>query len=226
MSQALGSDRGDEIVKASLPFLKADSPVLMKGAVGAVRQFRSSDPAVREALFQAAEHVVSRGEPELGNEFTQLLAMQKDERAHALLRSLVERGFIQVSNALVSFEDPADLPRLSVFLSAREEATSESDQRTAFLPYELYSAYGAASVPYLRTALKAPLGRFTLSSAATRLIAADDPAGFQFAAQAIEQNRVSRSDMIQALKSRFPELKAANDDAVLAFARERAGSAK
>jgi hypothetical protein len=66
--------------------------------------------------------------------------------------------------------------------------------------------------------------RFTAENIARQLMAIGDRAGFQFAARSIEQKSISRFDMIQALKSQFPELKTANDDAVAAFARKRDGS--
>jgi hypothetical protein len=138
----------------------------------------------------------------------------------------VDRGDIQATIALVSFADPTDLPRLCAFFSEPGGATPQGDQRTGFLPQMLYTSYGNAAVPYLKTALNGPLGRFTSEGAARQLIAAGDPAGFQFAVRAIEQKSASSFDMVQALKSHFPELKTAKDDAIIAFAKQRAGSAQ
>jgi hypothetical protein len=96
----------------------------------------------------------------------------------------------------------------------------------AFLPEMLYRTFGNAAEPYLTRALTGPLGRFTARNVVRQLMAIGNPSGFQFAARSIERKDVSRLDMIQVLKSQFPELNTANDDAIAAFARKRAGSAQ
>lgn len=48
-----------EIVKASLPFLAADSPVLLGGVVAALLPASPGNPAVREAMLRSAEHVIA-----------------------------------------------------------------------------------------------------------------------------------------------------------------------
>lgn len=207
----------DEIAEASLPFLAVDSPVLLGGTVDALRPASRDNPAIREAMLRSAEHVVSRADSQTGSDLAQMIAATKDERAHAVLRSLLEKGYDQVASALLSFRDPSDLPGLSVLLT---------DPGGASLPEELYRSYGDAAVPYFERALSGAPGRFTAEHIARQLMAIGDPAGFQFAARSIEQKGVSRFDMIQALKSQFPELNTANDDVIAAFARKRAGSAQ
>jgi hypothetical protein len=44
--------------------------------------------------------------------------------------------------------------------------------------------------------------------------------------RAIEQKGIPRIDIIQILKSQFPELNSASEEAIVAFARTRAGSAQ
>jgi hypothetical protein len=207
----------DEVVEASLPFLAADSPVLVAGAVSALRLASLANPAIREALLQSAEHVVVRADSQTGSDLAQTIAATKDERAHAVLRSLLDKGYKQVAHALLSFRDPADLPSLSALLPGSGGAIS---------PEELYRSYGDAAVPYLERALSGAPERFMAESIARQLMAIGDAAGFRFAAQSIEQKGVSRFDMIQALKSQFPELKTANDDTIAAFDKKLAGSAK
>jgi len=206
-----------EIVEASLPFLESDSPVLMGGAVDALRLASRDNPAIRDALLRSAEHVVSRADSQTGADLAQMLAAGKDPRAHALLRSLLEKGHSQVASGLLSFGDPADLPGLSALLT---------DLAGGPLSDDLYRIYGDAAIPYLERALAGSPGRFTAQHIARQLMAIGDPAGFQFAARAIERKDLSRVDMIQALRSQFPELNSASEDAIAAFARERAGSAQ
>ena len=206
-----------EIVEASLPYLEADSPVLMGGAVDALRLASRDNPAVQEALLRSAEHVLARADSQSGSELAQMLAATKDPLAHALLQSLLEKGHNQVSSGLLSFGDPADLPGLGALLT---------DPYGGTLADDLYRVYGDAAVPYLERTLAGSPGRFTAQNIARQLMALDDPAGFQFAARSIERKDLSRVDMILALKSRFPELNSATEDTIAAFARKRAGSAQ
>jgi hypothetical protein len=214
----------DEIVEASLPFLESDSPVLMGGAVDALRPASRDKPAIREALLRSAEHVLSRADSQTLNEMAQMLAATKDPRAHALLRSFVDRGNDQLLSPLLSFGDPADLPTLGALLAL--PGRDGVGDRVAFLPGSLYKIYGDAAIPYLERALSGSPGRFTAQNIARQLMAIDNPAGFQFAARAIERKSISRMDMIKALMSQFPELNSANEEAIAAFARKRAGLAQ
>jgi hypothetical protein len=205
------------IVDASLPFLESDSPVLMGGAVDALRLASRDNPAIRETLLRSAEHVVSRAGSQTGSDVAQMLAAGKDPRAHALLQSLLEKGHSQVASGLLSFGDPADLPGLSALLT---------DLAGGPLADDLYRVYGDAAIPYLKRALTGSPERFTAQHIARRLIAIGDPAGFQYAVRAIEQKGIPRIDIIQILKSQFPELNSASEEAIVAFARTRAGSAQ
>jgi hypothetical protein len=202
-----------EIVEASLPYLEADSPVLMRGAVDALRSASRFNPGILEAMLHSAEHVVSHTDKQTGFDLAQVMAGTKDERAHALLRKLLEKGYNQVAFALISFADPADLPGLGALLPVQ-----------ASLGQELYRRFGNAAVPYLNRALAGSPERFAAQEIARQLIAIGEPAGFQFVVRAIEQKNISRFEMIQFMKSQFPELKTANDDAIASFARQRAGA--
>ena len=206
------------IVEASLPFLTADSPVLLGGAVAALRAASRDNPAVREAMLRSAEHVIPGADPQSGSDLAFAIAATKDERAHEVLQRLLEKGYKQVAAAVLSYGDVTDLPRVSALLN--------DDLDGAFLPEQMIHAYGSSAIPYLRQALKTAPGRFTAQSITRQLIAVDDSSGFLFAARAIEQKGASRFDMIQILKSRFPELDGSNDDAIAAFARKRAGMAQ
>jgi hypothetical protein len=75
---------------------------------------------------------------------------------------------------------------------------------------ELYTRFGNAAAPYLNRALAGSP-------------AIGEPADFQFVVRAIERKNVSRFEMIQFMKCRSPELQTANDAAIAAFARDRAG---
>jgi len=207
---------GDEIAEASLPFLGSDTPMVLTGAVSALRAASPANPAVREAMLRSAEHVVSAADPGTGRSLAQIIAATQDERAHAVLKALLEKGFNQAASGLLAFGDRSDLPALSGLLT-----------NTGWIdPVQLYRSYGDAAVPYIDRALSGSPERFMAEGIARQLMAIGNPAGFQFAARSIEQKGVSRIDMIQALQSQFPELKTANDDAIAAFAKKLAGSAQ
>jgi hypothetical protein len=206
-----------EIVEASLPFLEADSPVLIEGAFAALRLPSRDNPAILEALLRSAEHVVSRADSQTGSDLAQMLAATKDPRAHAMLQGLLEKGHSQVKSGLLDFNDPADLPGLSALLNG-PFGWSTAD--------ELYKRFGEAAIPYLERTLAGSPERFTAQLIARQLIAIGNPAGFQYAVRAIEQKGASRIDIIQILKSQFPELNSASEEAIVAFARARAGSAQ
>jgi hypothetical protein len=206
-----------EIVEASLPFLESDSPVLLGGAVAALRPASRDNPAILEALLRSAEHVISRADSQTASDLAQMLAATKDPRAHALLQSLLEKGHSQVASGLLPFGDPADLPGLSSLLT---------DLAGGPVADDLYRIYGDAAIPYLERALAGSPGRFTAQHIARKLIAIGDPAGFQYAVRAIEQKGIPRIDIMQVLKSQFPELNSASEEAIVAFARTRAGSAQ
>ena len=59
------------------------------------------------------------------------------------------------------------------------------------------------------------------TSCARELVQAGHRSGFVFIAQAIEQNKFYRAEMVRFLQERFPELKSADDAHVLAFLKLR-----
>jgi hypothetical protein len=48
-------------------------------------------------------------------------------------------------------------------------------------------------------------------------VAAGDRAGFQYALRVLQQRGAERMDMVEVLKSQFPEMKSAGDETLLAF---------
>ena len=59
------------------------------------------------------------------------------------------------------------------------------------------------------------------SNCARELVKAGRRSGFAFIAQAIEQNKFYRREMVQFVQDRFPELRGADDSKVLAFLKAR-----
>jgi hypothetical protein len=214
-----------EIATACLPYLESDSPMAIGGALAALRWPPPSvNSAVFQALLQAAEHIISHGDAQSASEVLQALAGPAsapilDPRVHALLRRLVDAGTVVAAQPLITFRDPDDLPRLGESLAK----PARRDQ----LPYPpelLYESFGDSARPYLEQALRASPGRFSERDLAVQLMLADDPMGFQWALRAITAKGASRIDIMQALRSRFAELKADDDDAITAFVKAHAGN--
>jgi len=207
-----------EIVAASLPYLESDSAIAIEGALTDLQSLAAvSDPAVLNALLRAADHIAARADVQNRSNMFQMLAAAKDERVHALLRKFADAGDQLASRPLASFADPDDLPRLGALLAAPM-------QTDLLAPELLYKTFGTAAVPYLETALRSSSGRTVDQYIAVQLMAAGDAVGFQFAVRAIATKGAPHSYMLQALKNQFPELKAADDDAIASFIKARAGN--
>lgn len=211
-----------EILAAALPYLTSDSAVAIDGALTAVHWTPAEkDPAVLDALLNAAERIVPRADVQNRGNLLQTLAWSKQEKAHALLRKLVGQGYDLAAEPLVSFGDPEDLPRLGALLSS--PGRSSGDQ-LGYLPVPMYKQFGKAAVPYFEAALRASPGPYTAQTLALQLMAAGDPLGFQYAMQVITPEGAARMNMLQALKNQFPELKSSGEDAILAFVKARSGN--
>ncbi len=211
-----------EIVAASLPYLESDSSVAIDGALTAVQWSpASTDPAVFDALLNAAEHIVPRMDVQNRGNLLQALAWSKEEKAHLLLRKLVDEGYNVAAEPLVSFGDPDDLPRLGALLASPERASGD---QLGYLPVPMYQKFGSAAVPYFEAALRASPGQYTGQNLALQLMAGGDPLGFQYALQAMTSKGAAGVNMIRALKDQFAELKSSDDAAVLAFVQARAGN--
>jgi hypothetical protein len=95
-------------------------------------------------------------------------------------------------------------------------------QRTyASLPYAIHRAYGEAAIPVLESAIEKPGCVWVQTDCARELVQAGRGSGFAFIAQAIEQNKLYRREMMQFVQDRFPEWRGADDSEVLPFLKAR-----
>ena len=210
-----------------LPYLRSDDQVLMRGAITGVTRLVFADPPllsaeararVEDALVSAAESVLRAGDPQTGNNYASALGGVHDPRAHDLLRDFVNRNILTEQSliAVTWFKDPADLPRFAVLLEA--PAKGDTMQVTySSLPYAIHHAFGDAALPVLESAIQKSGYVWVQTNCARELVLAGHKSGFVFIAQAIEQNKFYRREMIQFIQDRFPELRAAEDSKVLAF---------
>jgi hypothetical protein len=210
-----------------LPHLRSDNPVLMRGAITGVARLLFADPPLLSAeartraedgLIAAAENVLRDGDPQTANNYASALGGVHDPRARDLLWDFVSRNVLTEQSliAITWFKNPADLPRLATLL----EGSPKGDvmRRTyASLPYAIHRAYGDAALTVLESAIQKSGYVWVQTNCARELVLAGRKSGFAFIAQAIEQNKFYRREMVQFVQDRFPELRGADDSKVLAF---------
>ena len=214
-----------------LPYLRSENPVLVRGAITGVTRLVFADPPLlsaedraraEDALVSAADHVLRVGDPQTANNYASALGGVHDPRARDLLWDFVNRNVLteQSLTAITWFKNPADLPRLATLLEA--PAKGDAMQRTySSLPYAIHRAYGDAALPALESAIQKSGYVWVQTGCARELVQADHKSGFAFIAQAIEQNKFYRREMVQFVQDRFPELRGADDGKVLAFLKAR-----
>jgi hypothetical protein len=210
-----------------LPHLRSENPVLVRGAITGVTRLVFADPPLlsaeararaEDALISAADHVLRVADPQTANNYASALGGIHDPRARDLLWDFVNRNVLteQSLTAITWFKNPADLPRLATLLEA--PAKDDAMQRTySSLPYAIHRAYGDAALPALESAIQKSGYVWVQTGCARELVQAGRKSGFAFIAQAIEQNKFYRREMVQFVQDRFPELRGADDSKVLAF---------
>lgn len=224
--------RRPDLVDPMLPHLRSDNPVLLRGAITGISRLLSNqrqllpagaDSRAEAALMAAIEHVVRLGDEQTVVNFAVALGAVHDERGRDALWDFVKRR-VALGQSLIAItwrKDPRDLPRLGALLET--PVTGDPLNRDlSSLPYALRNAYGEAALPFLESGLKRSGYVWVQTSCARELILAGRPAGFAFIVQTIEQNRFYKREMIEFVRGRFPELRGADDSAILAFVKQRA----
>jgi hypothetical protein len=223
-----------ELAEISIPYLQSNSAVLVYGALRALSAIvlpadSSASPDVRaragDAMIRAADHIIPL-DPENTNQFVADVGQLQDERSHHLLWDLVNRhgpGFGQALFALAWRKSPADLPKLAQ-LTLQPANGHALDYEFTSLPNALHYAYGDAAIPYLDSMLERSEFTWVRIESARELIHAGRPEGFAFVADAISNGRRYRQEMIQFVRDQFPELRQADDAAVLKFVQARAAT--
>jgi len=221
-----------ELAEAMFSRLSSDDPVIVRGAVTAAsrvvsNQRRLFSDAVKaraeDALITAVEHVISVGDSQTITNFAAALGAMRDDRSHEILWGFVRRrvAYEQSLIAITWRKDSKDLPGLVAILDAPTTGDPLSTE-LASLPYALRNAYGAAALPALENALKKSGYVWVRTNCARELILENRPSGFAFIADAIEQNRFYKREMIEFVRERFRELRGEDETAVLAFLKRRA----
>jgi hypothetical protein len=221
-----------ELAEVSIPYLQSNSPVLVYGALDALATIALPldsplNPDIRaragDAMVRAAGHIIPL-DPENTNQYVADLGQLQDQRSHDLLWDLVNRrrpGYGQALIALTWRKSLPDLPKLAQ-LALQPANGSALDRELASLPYALHNSFGDAAIPYLDTMLERSEYTWVRIECARELILANRPEGFAFWKDAIANGGSNRQQTIQFLRDRFPELRQADDAAILKFVEARA----
>jgi hypothetical protein len=229
----LGISLPPDLIDPMLPYLKADDRVLLRGAILGVARLlvrpagplpAGAEARAETALVGAREHIVRTGIEQTVSDFAQALGVLHGEASRKVLWDLEELGIAREQSliAITWRKDLRDLPRLGDLLTT-PAAGDPMSRGLASLPYALRNGYGEAALPYLEVALKTSGYVWVQTNCARELILAGRAAGFAFIADAMEQNRTYKREMIEFVRERFPELKGTDDEAVLTFVKKRAG---
>jgi hypothetical protein len=212
-----------DLLARAVPYLRSNDPVLLRGAVIAVRDpRRQATPPVEDAMLDAAEHIIRIADEQTVTDYVAALGTLKDNRASTLLWDLIRRGVAteQARIAITWRKNPADLPRLAAAL----EGSGQSDRlnrEMASLPYALHNSYGEAALPYLESAVRDSHYVFVRTNCARELILAGRHSGFAFVADAIANNQFYKAEMTEFVRQQFPDLRGADEAAILAFLSKR-----
>jgi hypothetical protein len=176
---------------------------------------------VEADFLAAAEHVIHAADEQTVTNYAAALGSVRDPRAGTLLWDFVARGAAR-GQALIAIcwrKDARDLPRLGKVLEGPATGDPNSGGESS-LPYAMHNAYGGQALTYLESALKGSGYISVRTNCARELIQAGRPAGFAFAAQAIEERATHARDVSQFVRDRFPELQGADDGTVLSFLKK------
>jgi hypothetical protein len=155
----LSTADADAVVEGAVPYLRSDSPVLLRGAVIAVYRIALAQnsrvsTAVRdraeEALMNAAGHITT-ADGQTIVDYAAALGVVRNGRAREVLWSLVDRDIAreQAAIALTWRGSLSDLPKLAK-LALGPAGGNSPGSVLASLPYALHHAYGDAALPYLK----------------------------------------------------------------------------
>ena len=227
---SLSQEEADQRAERLIGYLRASSPVQLRGSIFALGGLALRDNApvsapVREraaaALMDAAEHIASTADEQTVIDFAASVGRIGDARARRLLWDFVQRG-IAVGQSLAAIawqRDSDDLAKLGALLRSPPEGISERD--LLVLPNVLRAQYQSEALPYLEAALRGTAAEGIKASCARELILLGHPSGFAFVRNAIEQNSRYESSLVQFIKDQFRELREADDSAILEFLAQR-----
>jgi hypothetical protein len=223
---------GHQAFLATLPpFLNSASPLVQAGALqylvweqnhdwGKTPKFQTQRGAL---VLNAAPAILERGNARVQQLLAEALGSIKTDASRDLLWIMIENGKSEEQSriALTWVGDSRDLPRLAGLLTKADPA-DQYGYRNSSLAYSLHRAYGDASLPYLKQAARDTKQIWVRTSCAKELVLADQTEGFEYLLRATDEMPSFKSEAVQFIQDRFPDLRGAPEDKVLAFLKTKA----
>jgi hypothetical protein len=213
------------------PFLKSASLLAQAGALqylvwgqnhdwGKTPEFQSQ---LSTMVLGAATNVLERGDARSQQTLAMALGSIKSDASRDFLWKMIESGTADEQSriALTWIGDSRDLPRLAGLLT-KADAADKYGYKNSSLAYSLHRAYGDASLPWLKQAARDTKQIWVRTSCAKELVLADQTEGFEFLVQAMVEMPSFKPEAVQFMRDRFPELRGADEDMVLAFLKAKA----
>jgi hypothetical protein len=223
---------GHQALAATMPaFLNSASPLIQAGALQYLI-WESNHPWAKTPEFEkqrsvlilnAAPAISQSQDAHVQQLLAEALGSVKSDAARDLLWKMIENGESEEQSriALTWIGDVRDLPRLTGLLMTPDSADPDGRMNSS-LAYSLHHAYGDAALPWLAQAARDSKQFLVRTSCARELVMAGQPEGFAFLLQAMEQRPASSPETLQFVRDRYPELRNAPGDVVLAFVKTRA----
>lgn len=219
------------VVEASLPYLQSSDPVVLRGAVSAVRSLSwqqlsdmPSDVKTQavEAMIAAEKHVLAAGDDETSQDYAQGLGSLGDERATPILWRFVDEGIALGASldAIARIARPEDLPKLAAFVGIKHMPRDYYYQTDSLLG-TLTTAYGADALPFVEHLIQQTDNAALQDAAGRALVYYDLPEAWAFIADAIENDAPYKADVMRYIGARYPESNA-TQAAMLALAKRLA----
>lgn len=223
---------GHQAFVAALPsFLNSASPLVRAGVLqylvweqnhdwGNTPEAQNQRSAI---VLKAASAILERGDARLQQLLAEALGSIKTDTSRELLWKMIESGKSEEQSriALTWIGDSRDLPRLAAILM-RADPGDPYGRENSSLAYSLHHAYGDASLPWLRQAAHDTKQIFVRTSCAKELVLANQPDGFEYLLQSMNEMPSFKAEAVQFMRDRFPDLRNAPEDAVLVFLKSRA----
>lgn len=214
-----------------LPFLKSVSPLAQAGALqylvwgenhdwGKTPEFQNQ---LRTMVLGAAANVLEHGDARSQQTLALALGSIKSVASRDFLWKMIESGTAEEQSmiALTWIGDSRDLPRLAALLTKADPADRYGN-KNASLAYSLHRAYGDASLLWLKRAARDTKQIWVRTSCAKELVLADQAEGFEYLLQAMDEMPTFKSEAMQFIRDRFPDLRGASEGIVLAFLKVKA----
>jgi hypothetical protein len=219
-----------QLARTMMRYLGSNDPLLVQGALRATEEvlrdtpnrFSSDLKAEAESrLLTLAENVARVGDEQTITNLAAALGGVRAKASHDLLWDFVRRrvAFEQSLTAITWHKDLSDLPKLAPFLEG--SAADSLARGLSSLPYALHQAYGVAALPGLEAAIKTSHNTWVRMACARELIPEQRPTGFAFVLDALEQNRFYKGELMDFLRTRFPQLRGASEEALISFVKSR-----